>query len=77
MDNLKGHLNSPRLEASITSSLWDGRILGQSRSTTMQHGLTIFVTGNDLTISEDMRRRFLHIDLFMKEASAVSQRLVE
>jgi hypothetical protein len=43
----------------------------------MQHGLTIFVTGNDLTISEDMRRRFLHIDLFMKEASAVSQRLVE
>jgi hypothetical protein len=41
----------------------------------MQHGLTIFVTGNDLTISEDMRRRFLHIDLFMKEARSEDRQI--
>jgi hypothetical protein len=75
MDNLKGHLNSPPLEALITSPMWDGRILGQSKSQSMLHGITVFVTGNDVTVSPDLRRRFLHIDLFMVEARSEDRKI--
>jgi hypothetical protein len=70
LDNLKGHLSSPPLEALVTSPHFEGRILGASKEVRMLHGLTIFATGNGLTISPDLRRRFLHVDLFMKEIRA-------
>jgi len=69
-DNCKKHLDSPYLEAFATSVMWSGRILGVSRSFCGENNVTIFVTGNGCTVSPDLRRRSLFIELFMKEERA-------
>jgi hypothetical protein len=66
-DNLKGHLNSPALEAYVTSPTFGGRILGVTKEFSGEAGATLLITGNGLTISPDMRRRSLLVELFMPE----------
>jgi hypothetical protein len=70
LDNLKGELSSPSLEALITSPYIEGRILGKSQEARLLHGLTAFITGNGRIISGDLRRRLLHVDLFVDESRA-------
>lgn len=70
IDNAKGHLKSAALEALATSPILQDRVLGQSRNETILHGLTVFITGNGVTISGDLRRRTLLIELFLEEARA-------
>jgi hypothetical protein len=69
-DNVKGHLNSPPLEAFTTSTRWSGRILGVSKMFSGENLMTVFVTGNGCTVSPDMRRRSLFVELFMTEERA-------
>jgi hypothetical protein len=69
-DNVKGHLNSPPLEAFTTSTRWSGRILGVSKMFSGENLMTVFVTGNGCTVSPDMRRRSLFVELFMPEERA-------
>jgi hypothetical protein len=69
-DNLKSHLDSPALEAFLTTSVWSDRILGQSRSITAEKSTVVFITGNDCTVSPDMRRRSLVLELFLHEERA-------
>lgn len=70
LDNLKGFLNSPSLEAYTTSSKYGGRILGVSKEFEGEACATVLVTGNRLNISPDMRRRSLVVELFMHELRA-------
>ena len=70
LDNLKGHLNSPALEAYTTSSHFSGRILGVSKEFQGEAGATVLITGNSLTISPDLRRRSLFVELFLQELRA-------
>lgn len=70
LDNLKVHLDSAALEAYVTSTSFSGRILGITKEFTGQAGATILITGNRLTISPDMRRRSLLVELFMSELRA-------
>lgn len=65
LDNLKGHLASPRLEAFLSSEVWRGRILGHSTSYEGENLSTCFITGNGLTVSSDMRRRALFTELHL------------
>ena len=67
LDNLKGHLNSPSLEAYVTSPTFGGRLLGVTKEFSGEAGATLLITGNSLTISPDMRRRSLLVELFMPE----------
>jgi hypothetical protein len=69
-DNVKGHLNSPALEGFTTSTRFSGRILGVSRMFSGQNIMTVFITGNGCTVSPDMRRRSLFVELFMLEEHA-------
>jgi hypothetical protein len=69
-DNVKGHLNSPPLEAFTTSTRWSGRILGVSKMFSGENLMTVFVTGNGCTVSPDLRRRSLFVELFMPEERA-------
>src|SRR5438477_12957466 len=69
-DNCKRHLDSPYLEAFATSVLWSGRILGVSKSFCGANNVTVFVTGNGCTVSPDMRRRSLFVELFMENERA-------
>jgi hypothetical protein len=69
-DNCKKHLDSPYLEAFVTSTFWNGRILGVSRSFCGRNNVTVLVTGKGCTVSPDLRRRSLFVELFMKEERA-------
>jgi len=70
LDNCKGHLASAQLEAFVTSSLWSGRVLGESRSFNAENNVAVFITGNGCTVSPDMRRRSLTVELFMEDERA-------
>ena len=37
--------------------------------------MTVFLTGNGATISGDLRRRLLHVELFLREAKAEYRRI--
>jgi hypothetical protein len=69
-DNVKGHLNSPPLEAFTTSVRYSGRILGVSKMFDGENLMTVFITGNGCTISPDLRRRSLFEELLMEEERA-------
>jgi hypothetical protein len=70
MDNGKRHVSSGALESALTATHIEGRILGQSKMRQVENMMTVFLTGNGATISPDLRRRVLHVDLFMREAKA-------
>ena len=69
-DNCKRHLDSPSLESFVSSVIWSGRILGVSKMFSGENLMTVFVTGNGCTVSPDMRRRSLFVELFMEDERA-------
>ncbi len=70
LDNLKGNLSSEALEGFLTAQVWHGRVLGVSETFSGRNLATVFVTGNGCTVSPDMRRRSLFVELFMQEERA-------
>jgi hypothetical protein len=62
-DNLKGKLSSPALEAFLSAPIWTDRKLGVNENITGENLATCFVTGNGMTVSPDMRRRSLFVEL--------------
>lgn len=73
-DNIKEHLDSASLEGFLTSPTWSGRILGSSKTFDSGKNTVVFATGNACTVSPDMRRRSLFVELFMKEERAEERR---
>jgi hypothetical protein len=63
-DNVKRHANLGSLEAFITSAHWTGRVLSVSRTFSGRNTTTVFLTGNGATVSPDLRRRSLFVELF-------------
>ena len=63
-DNVKGYLESQQLEGFLTSPSFTGRILGKSESVTGENTALIFISGNQLTLSQDLLRRVLVVELF-------------
>jgi hypothetical protein len=70
LDNLKGHLNSPSFEAYLTATKFSGRILGVNKKFSGDADAVVLLTGNRLTVSPDLRRRCIFIELFMRELRA-------
>jgi hypothetical protein len=66
LDNLKGHLSSPALEAFITAGEWKDRKLGVNQQIRGRNLAQVFITGNGLTVSGDIRRRSLFIELHLE-----------
>jgi hypothetical protein len=77
LDNIKGHLSSPSLEALTTSPVTQFRYLGQSKVHEAEHGLTVFITGNRATFSPDLRRRTLTVELFVNEVRPESRPITQ
>ena len=69
-DNCKRHLDSPYLEAFVSSAIWSGRILRPSKMFSDENLMIVFVTGNSCTVSQDMQRRSLFVELFMRDERA-------
>jgi hypothetical protein len=54
----------------LTASAFQGRTLGTSTVETHPKKTAVFVTGNRLTMSSDMRRRSLVVDFFLRQVRA-------
>jgi hypothetical protein len=64
MDNVNATLLRSNTLASLLTERPAGvRILGRSRMVTVEHASFIALTGNGLTVSEDLARRFLYCEL--------------
>ena len=72
-DNVRGLIQSTKLEALFTSPMWTGRILGKSEMFSAENNVTIFITGNNVNAGTDIGHRCLFIDLFVEEADIQSR----
>lgn len=70
IDNVKGCLNSSALEGVLTSPKYEGRVLGSSQIYRGDANLVVLITGNDLTVSPDLCRRALFVELFSEALRA-------
>ena len=76
-DNVRGHIQSASLEALMTNPTWTGRILGRTEMFQVANRVTIFLTGNDCTVSPDMANRCLVCNLFVSEANVQERKVIE
>jgi hypothetical protein len=67
LDNMKLPIDSGSLEMFVTSSVYKGRVLGTSKNEAIPKKTATFITGNNLVVSPDMRRRSLAIEFFLRE----------
>jgi hypothetical protein len=75
LDNWRGEMGDPALEAFITSSTFEGRVLGASEMKSGRKECLVFITGNNARVNPDMRRRSVVIDLEVKEATAEDRKI--
>lgn len=68
LDNVSGYLKSPSLEALITGSTITDRVLNESKIKHVPNNLSVIITGNSLSISPDLARRSLLVELFLEQA---------
>jgi hypothetical protein len=63
LDNLAGALGSPSLDAALTATDWQGRILGKTSAPRLPLLVTWFAAGNNVVLLGDTLRRVCHIRL--------------
>jgi hypothetical protein len=76
LDNQKSRLSSAALEAFISSPIWSDRLLGVNQTFSGRNVATVFVTANGCTVSPDMRRRSLVIELHLEAERAEDRHFV-
>lgn len=69
-DNVKGYIESAPLEALMALTFWQGRTYHTQRVFTIRNETTVFISGNNATVSPDIERRFVWIELFNEQADA-------
>lgn len=73
-DNVRGLIQSTKLEALFTSPTWTGRILGGNVMFTEENNLTVIITGNNVSPGTDIQHRCLFCDLYVEEGDVQSRR---
>jgi len=68
LDNVDQLLQSRALESFITATHYSGRLLGQTQQVTYLKKTAVFITGNQLQMRADLRRRTLVVECFQTEA---------
>jgi hypothetical protein len=68
IDNLEGLLSSPSLATLLTTGSWNDRILGQTKTVSMDVCATWIVTGNNIRLGGDMPRRCYQIRMDAQRA---------
>jgi hypothetical protein len=67
-DNVEGTIRSPSLAAALTTTSWQGRILGRSENITVPNRATWLATGNNIDVGGDLARRCYRIRLDARQA---------
>lgn len=68
LDNIKGNLSDSTLEAFTTATWFTGRMMGGQKKFNAPKLSTLFLTGNNMTLSTDLARRVLICELYVEEA---------
>jgi len=66
LDNMEVAIKSKSLVMFITSSVYKGRVLGTSKEEAIPKKTATFITGNNLVVNPDMRRRSLVLEFFLR-----------
>lgn len=74
-DNVRGLIQSDKLEGLFTAPMWTGRILGKSEMFTSENNSTIIITGNNVNAGTDVLHRCLVCDLHVEEADIQSRQI--
>jgi hypothetical protein len=67
LDNVKGHLDSEALESWLTTPAWEFRMFHTQALETALKNTVTYLTGNECTLSDDLIRRALMVDLFTED----------
>lgn len=63
IDNIAGRLQSAKLDAVLTATIYEGRLLGQSKMIQVPNLATWLATGNNIKLGGDLARRCFRIRL--------------
>lgn len=63
LDNIVSHLRSPALAMLLTSSRYQGRVLGHTETREVEHAAVVIGTGNGCTTDLDLARRICRVSL--------------
>lgn len=74
-DNVKSHVSSQVLEGFMTSPTWTGRLLGKTQMFEAANAATVFFTGNNLSVSPDIKHRTLEVTLFVSETDVQTRQV--
>jgi hypothetical protein len=67
LDNVNARFGNGVIDALLTGEVWQDRVLGSNREVRLPNLMQIYVTGNNVQLQADTRRRCLHIRLMAKE----------
>lgn len=67
-DNVRGLIQSQKLEGFFTAPIWTGRILGRTEMFAAENNAVILITGNNVNAGTDIQHRCLYSDLHVEEA---------
>jgi hypothetical protein len=68
-DDIEGFFKSSILNAFLTAPTWTGRRMHSQSKFTVPKLAMVILTGNDLEVSQDVARRFLHVKMLVDEAN--------
>ena len=74
-DDCNGYLKSPTLNAFLTASTWTGRKMNTQQKFAVPKIATVFLTGNNLEVTPDVARRFLHCRMITDEADPQARKI--
>jgi hypothetical protein len=74
-DDCNGFLKSPTLNAFLTASTWTGRKMNTQQKFAVPKIATVFLTGNNLEVTPDVARRFLHCRMLTDEADPQARKI--
>jgi hypothetical protein len=74
-DDCNGFLKSPTLNAFLTASTWTGRKMNTQQKFAVPKIATVFLTGNNLEVTPDVARRFLHCRMVTDEADPQARKI--
>ncbi len=76
-DDCNGFLKSPTLNAFLTAATWTGRKMNTQQKFAVPKLATVFLTGNNLEVTPDVARRFLHCRMTTDEADPQARKIAK
>jgi hypothetical protein len=68
LDEVEGKVNNRTLNSFLTASVWTGRLMNSQKYFAVPQTATVFMTGNNVDLSQDLAGRCVLVDLFVSTA---------